>query len=368
MSGGEKLCAGDWVEVRSAQEILETLDARGQLDQMPFMPEMFQFCGQRFRVVSRAHKTCDTVNRTGGRKLAQSVHLEGLRCDGRAHGGCDAGCLLFWKTAWLARCDAPGGGGARSIRDGERERQAPGATREQVTAGTLAETPDPSGEPVYVCQATRLPAMTEPLPWWDVRQYLEDYTSGNTRLWQMFRGFTYAGYVKLVNAGIGIGPLLKWLYDAAQSLWGGIPYPRRRGTIPLGRRTPTARLDLAPGEWVRVKTHPQILATLNVKNRNRGMLFWDEEVPFCGGTYRVVKRVERIVDERSGRIIPIQSPTVLLENVWCQARYSDRRLFCPRALYSMFREIWLERVEPAHERALGAPDHSISTSSQKPIQ
>ena len=346
MRSAEKLAAGDWVQVRPAQEILETLDARGQLERMPFMPEMLQFCGRRFRVVSRAHKTCDTVNGTGGRSLERSVHLEGLRCDGSSHGGCDAGCLLFWKTAWLERCDGPEGGDARDIRDGGRDRRARGATPEELTAGTLAGAPDASGGPVYVCQATQLPAMTELLPWWDVRQYVEDYTSGNARPWQMFRGFVYAGYVKLVNAGIGLGPLLKWLYDAVQSLWGGVPYPRRRGSIPVGNRTPTARLDLRPGEWVRVKPYPDVLATLDQKNRNRGLLFWDEEVPFCGGTYRVVQRVERIVDERSGRIIEIRSPTVLLENVWCQARYSDRRLFCPRALYSMFREIWLERVEP----------------------
>jgi hypothetical protein len=345
---GGKLSAGDWVEVRPREEILETLDARGQQDRMPFMPEMLPYCGRRFRVVSRAHKTCDTVGGTGGRRLEATVHLEGLRCDGRAHGSCDAGCLLFWKTSWLKRCDGPDGE-ARTIRDGQRERKAPGASEAQLAAGALAETPEPSGQPVYVCQATQLPAMTELLPWWDVRQYVEDYTSGNAGLWQMFRGFVYAGYVKLVNAGIGIGPFLKWLYDRVQSLWGGVPYPRRRGTIPLGKRTPTARLDLQPGELVRVKSYAEILDTLNANNRNRGMLFWDEEVPFCGGTYKVIKRVEQIVDERSGRIIPIKSPTVLLENVWCQARYSDRRLFCPRALYSMFREIWLERVEPARE-------------------
>jgi len=33
--------ANDWVEVRSKQEILETLDKNGRLDGMPFMPQMF---------------------------------------------------------------------------------------------------------------------------------------------------------------------------------------------------------------------------------------------------------------------------------------------------------------------------------------
>ena len=45
-----KLSVGEWVEVRSKEEILRTLDRHGQLDGMPFMPEMFAFCGKQFRV------------------------------------------------------------------------------------------------------------------------------------------------------------------------------------------------------------------------------------------------------------------------------------------------------------------------------
>ena len=42
--------AGEFVEVRSAAEILATLDEDGCVDGMPFMPEMLQFCGRRLRV------------------------------------------------------------------------------------------------------------------------------------------------------------------------------------------------------------------------------------------------------------------------------------------------------------------------------
>src|SRR5262245_37397665 len=97
---------GDSVEVRSAEEILATLDERGALDGMPFMPEMLAFCGKRFTVRSRADSTCDTVSASGMRKMERTVHLNMLRCDGAAHGGCQAGCLLFWKEAWLRRVPA----------------------------------------------------------------------------------------------------------------------------------------------------------------------------------------------------------------------------------------------------------------------
>src|SRR5690606_31216750 len=98
-----ELKAGDWVVVRDAAEILSTLDEDGCLDRLPFMPEMLAHCGKRYRVRAVAHKTCDTIEATGGRRMHDTVHLDDLRCDGSAHGGCEAGCTLFWKEAWLRR-------------------------------------------------------------------------------------------------------------------------------------------------------------------------------------------------------------------------------------------------------------------------
>src|SRR4030095_15791040 len=86
------LRSGDWVEVGSAEEILATLDDQGRLDALPFMPEMLQYCGKRFRVFKSAHKTCDTIKTYHNRRMTKAVHLEGLRCDGEAHDGCQAGC------------------------------------------------------------------------------------------------------------------------------------------------------------------------------------------------------------------------------------------------------------------------------------
>ena len=54
-----RLRAGDWVQVRTKEEILATLDANGRLEELPFMPEMLPYCGKRMRVGKRAHKTCD---------------------------------------------------------------------------------------------------------------------------------------------------------------------------------------------------------------------------------------------------------------------------------------------------------------------
>src|SRR5260370_27182450 len=99
------LQAGELVEVRSVDEILATLDENGRLSAMPFMPEMLQYCGKQFRVFKVAHKTCDNIQPWNMRTVKDAVHLTGVRCDGQAHGRCDAGCLIFWNEAWLKRVD-----------------------------------------------------------------------------------------------------------------------------------------------------------------------------------------------------------------------------------------------------------------------
>ena len=350
MKPERKLSVGDWVEVRSKEEILTTLDSQGTLEGMIFMPEMFHYCGQKFQVYKRAHKTCDysTPYPYRTRRLENTVHLA-TRCDGHAHDNCEAGCLFYWKTQWLK----PVGDGREklvglSANDTSAGHVAAasslGHTETVVSANTKVSSPD-GGSPRYVCQATHVQSATKPLAWWDLRQYLEDYSSGNVGLERLLGGFVYSCYHHLAQAGIGLGPAMRWFYNTFHSLWGGTLYPRTPGLIPEGQPTPFLALNLKPGELVRVKSHEEILKTVDSTNRNRGM-YWDAElVPYCGGTYRVAKRVSRLIDEKSGRMIELKSPCVALEGVVCQARYSPCRMLCPKSMYPYWREIWLERVE-----------------------
>jgi hypothetical protein len=350
------LCAGDWVEVRSKDEILSTLDQNGQLDGMPFMPEMFAFAGKRFRVYKRAHKTCDTVNDYKGRKLKDAVHIAETRCDGCAHGGCEAGCLIFWKTAWLRRVSEADGQGPLAEGRAEQTRHSTGKTCSEADVVSAAVRPGGAGgAPTYVCQATLLPGFTQPLPPWELSQYIEDYKSGNARLGRIAASFLYMGYHHwLVNLGIGWGPSLRWLYDMFQKIRGGTPYPRLDGKLPAGGRTPAVALNLQPGDLVRVKSRDEILATCDTGMANRGMKFDAEMVPYCGGVYRVLRRVNKIVNERTGAMLEMKTPSIILDSVVCQARYSECRLFCPRSVYNYWREIWLEKVESTQPNSLGA--------------
>jgi hypothetical protein len=358
-----KLKVGDWVEVRSKQEILQTLDAKGHLDGMPFMPEMFQWCGKKLQVYKRAHKTCDTVFPVRGRRVAEAVHL-GTRCDGSAHGGCEAACLLFWKDAWLKPVDESAEVGA-STRSADAL-PASGCSEADLLAHTQQSSV--GGETTrYVCQATQLPYMTSDLSPFDIRQYLEDYWSGNAGLRRILSGWVYSMYFHVSQAGIGLGGPMEWFYNRFHRFWGGTPFPRNPGTIPDGRPTPADKLNLQPGELVRVKSYEEILQTLTTGSRNRG-LWWDAEmVPYCGGTYRVLRRVTKILDEKTGVMQEMKTPCIILDSVVCQSRFSACRMFCPRAIYPYWREIWLERVSGGEVEATGRIEGSVGGNAENAV-
>jgi hypothetical protein len=211
-------------------------------------------------------------------------------------------------------------------------------------AGTrVPETEMDADGPTFICQSTQVAAATVPLRWWDVRQYLEDCGSGNVRVVEMPGVFVPFVFELLVNAGLGLGAPLRFLYDLFQRLVGGTPYPWRPGAVEPGTKTPVAKLDLQPGEFVRIRKYQEILATLSAEGKNRGMGFDAEMVPFCGGTYRVLDRISRIINEKSGKMQHLQNECIILDGVTCQAYYARYRRFCPRGIYPYWREIWLER-------------------------
>src|SRR4030095_9222888 len=121
--------------------------------------------------------------------------------------------------------------------------------------------------------------------------------------------------------------------------------------IPAGQPTPAGdSLGLKAGDQVRVKSHDEILKMLDTNNKNRGLYFDAEMVPYCGRTFEVRNVVDRIIDEKTGRLIPIKGNSVILEGAYCKGLYSDRRMGCPRSLYPFWREGWLEKVSRSDTR------------------
>jgi len=315
----KELCRGDLVEVLGPGQILATLDDQGALGGLPFMPEMAALCGQRFTVDRRADRVCDTVHYTGSRRLSDAVLLDDLRCNGSGHDGCQAECRFFWKEEWLRRV---------------RPETPPAPTFPQGDLAALVErcarntrVPGPvNGEGLrYRCQATELVEATTPLRRWDPRPYLKDLASGNVRFLDFVRYVAIAAFNAVMRMH-----------------WRGRPYPYIRGLAE--GPTPNDVLNLQPGEMVQVRSKNEIMRTINENQKNRGLWFDVEMVPYCDRTFQVLRRVETIINEKTGKMMRLPNACLVLADVTCGGCLSQHRLFCPRGIYPFWREVWLKRV------------------------
>ncbi len=309
------------MDVASPSQILATLDRHGTLEELPFMPEMAAFCGRRFTVGRRAERICDTIDHSGSRRIRDTVFLADLRCDGAAHGRCQAECRLFWKEVWLRKVTPqtpPPVLPTASELEALIERTTRPVKRTVEVEGRLQER--------WSCQATELTRASGRLKLWDPRTYLREWTTGNV---------TLGHFLRVMRRAVVQEPLRKLGILSEVH----VPGTRTRSVV-------DEPLHLQPGDLVRVKAKKEIAATLTHEGCNRGLWFDKEMVPHCGGTYHVRQRISRFIDDHEGRMIELKTDCVTLEGVVCSGDLSLQRWFCPRAIYPYWRECWLERIAP----------------------
>jgi 2-polyprenyl-6-methoxyphenol hydroxylase-like FAD-dependent oxidoreductase len=293
---------GDRVVVRAASEILATLDAEGRLDAMPFMPEMLAYIGREMQVARRMERTC--VEGPGLRGLKDTVALEAVRCDGALHDGCQRGCMIMWKSAWLKPAD---------------QTTAIDPETEAAALARLAALPTRIGD-AYTCQSTQLEAATHALPSLHLKELLSEVRSGDLRPSGLGR-IIYRAIVNRLRARIGLAELGLIVGQTAKPSKG--------------------ELGLQVGDWVRVKSQEEVRAALDSKSRNRGLTFEPEMTRYIGGVHCVSQVVERIIDEQKGKMVALDR-TVVLDKVYCEGLCNKA---CPRKNPLFWREAWLERVE-----------------------
>ncbi|MCK6620528.1 MAG: hypothetical protein HUU32_18380 [Calditrichaceae bacterium] len=302
-SYASKLKVGDIVEVLPYRQILETLDENGQLENMPFMPEMLQYCGQQFRVYKRVNYVC--IDGNGMRGLSRTVNLENIYCDGFNHDNCQRSCTLFWKDAWLKKCSD--GMGVNDIQK----------TSIKDTDGL--KTHVDNGKQ-YICQSTRLmEASIEVKGLSKISHLLRESLSGNRKFSKFLADlFSYIHFKLGKNS------------------------PKSHCQFLIGEGSGTSResLNLQPGDWVEVKSKEEIKRTLDKYGKNRRLVFTSEMHHFCGKRFRVRQRLDKMISEKNGQMIQLKD-TVLLEDVVC---YGICKLGCSRYLHHWWREIWLRKV------------------------
>jgi hypothetical protein len=318
---------------------MASLDDTAALGAVPFMPEMLPFVGKRFTVSKRVEKICDLIGPGGSRRMRETVLLEDLRCDGSAHGGCQARCKFFWKEEWLRPVGAEG--------DARQEEDDAAALDALATLAEAGVAPIESAERKAVpgglrCQATEAFVATEPLRTSEPGQYVREITSRNVSIPRFAR-------------------------VAVRALWGSLGH--RLGfkdplPIKLGgdKRVSPDALNLQPGEWVQVKSAEEIGLTLDNNGTNKGLTFTVEMMAACGHTFQVKERVNRIVDERTGKMLVFKNECIMLEDAICTGDRVPGRWFCPKDSYPFWREAWLRRVDPP-ARAAGTTEFADASAS-----
>jgi hypothetical protein len=227
-------------------------------------------------------------------------------------------CLLLWKEAWLR----PVSSGLSSPAESTGASDNLGAAYRN-----LSKLAQPDGDKLR-CQATELNAATSPLPLGTPLQrgtrIVRDYLRRKARAAELRTLYSY--------------------------FWGRVIFAvfRRWTRAPWNvgryRTTPMERLELEPGEWVRVRGIREILRTLDRNGCNRGMTFEPNMFQYCGRKFRVLSRVERIIDEGTGQLREIRNPCILLDSVRCRGK----SFVCHKCSYLYWREIWLRRSQPEH--------------------
>lgn len=315
--GAPKFARGQWVRVKSWEQIQMTLDLDGTLQGLPFMPEMAKLCGQRHRIVRYANQVCANVGAIKIRKLANVVVLKVDRCDGQFHGGCEMGCDFLWKTQWLSIDDST---------DEQLEKEASdlSAANDQQFRDSLVElstvtkdNDDRAATPCFRCQATELGSASRQSSAFNLQQYRVERETNGTSL-------------SSIGAFLA-STLLRKVMKQDGSCEGPC------------RRTPISHLGLEVGDKVRIKSFEEILKTLDAQGCNRGLWFDEAEMrPFCGQTSTVSRQITRIIDEATGELLNLKVPSVVLNETQCSGL---SRRFCGRGMLHFWREVWLERAD-----------------------
>lgn len=302
----QPLRVGTKVTVRSADEILATLDLDGRFEGLPWMPQMVELCGTSATIVRWVTSSCvPTENGVVYGGVTDAVLLDVGHCDGGSFGGCQMGCPLIWKTAWLRNQEAAD----------QTDHESKDAADAANALGQIARENAIDLDGRSKCQATQLVQIAIPHRGSVVGQYSTEMKLNGVSMSTIATSFCSGVLGRLTGASAGISGDRK--------------------------RTPVVDLQLQLGDVVRVKSKQEIIKTLNASGQNRGLWFDPIMLRYCGQELKVTKRVTTLVDESNGQIRQLKVPSVVLDDLRCD---SNQRRFCSRLLQLFWREVWLERV------------------------
>jgi hypothetical protein len=295
---------GNFVKVKSLEDIIKTLDKNSAFEKLPFMPEMLKYCGQTFQIQAKITKTCYEDNGLCFGEFAQNnvVSLKKIRCDGKSHSDCKRDCTIFWKTDWLEH-----------VENGKIQF----STNDQIFENENHNLKTNSSQDTFYCQMTELKKATIPINRIkEIKTILQDYKIGNYTFFDTVKNVIIPLYFKLKR---------KLFFTISKN----------------NLKTDTISIGLKSGERVRVKPMSKIINTLDSNGCNKGLAFTADMRRYCGKEFIVRERLDKMILGDSGKMISLKN-TVTLDGIISGCHYIMGG--CLKNEFVFWREIWLERV------------------------
>lgn len=306
---GHDLVVGDPVDIKPWAEIRATLDERGCLEQLPFMPEMLPMCGQRARVFRCVHRLFDYRKSRRMRHMDGAVLLVGAVCDGSEHGGCEAACHTVWKAAWLRRVERID---AAAVTPLSPSRSDPPQGAAVLPFGTQA--------PRYACQLTQLHAASRPIGNWSAANFVRPLVAGN-----------------VAPAAFAVA-WLTHLFNRVQQKRGGVDFPAFEVAVQGAGKAEEPRLEA--GDQVVVRSSAEIRVTLNDQFLHRGLYFEPDMLKHCGRRLDVQAEVTKLIDIVTGEMLIMKTPAYVLRDIHFSG---ERQQFNAQYEPLFWRSVWLRR-------------------------
>lgn len=96
------------------------------------------------------------------------------------------------------------------------------------------------------------------------------------------------------------------------------------------------------GEWVEVRSMREIAETLDEHGKCKGLYFMPEMEKYCGKTFKIIKKAEKIRLESTGELRRLRIPSYFLNGVYCNGDFQGG---CDRLCFHYWRGVWLKRIE-----------------------
>jgi hypothetical protein len=310
-SSSENLKTGDWIRIRPYEKIRSMLDKNNSHDGLLFMGKMAQYCGTKGQVLRRVNWVYDECSRKM-LKCKGIVVLKNLVCDGKRMLGdreCGRCCSYFWKEEWLEKTAEEG------LRNYASNASSRVQDKDREDAACIPDQPDEqhsADEKSVICQYTRMTSM----------------------------GRAFNRIEEAEQFLMRIGPALGRRVSSYREKLTGKRGKSRSGAPEAGENM---KAPIQEGELVRILPYERIKSTLDERGTYKGLGFLENAKQFCGGTYKVLKIPEFVLDQGGEKVNKCRN-LIILEGPTCDGKGTVLEEGCDRSCLHYWKTDWLEKV------------------------